>query len=357
MPLRAPSPFRSPPSGARTSGILVALDGSSFGESALWHGRLLARALEIPVRLATVLDSGRSGGTSRTSAECRIQLRELESYLDGIQRRLREEGLEVECEVREGAPAEEVLRSAREEGSVLVAVAARPRREGWRIESRGVAYRVMAAGDVSLLVARGGRRESRGIDGPSGYRRVAVAVDGSKASHRALRLAARLVRPGDADILLVHVSPLASPRRTARGALGWRVPSASRKVVGSDGADRYLARLERALVRSGVGVRSIHRKAADVAAAVEDAASDAGAELLVMGAHGTGGAPGRYGRCSRRLLIHGELPVLVVQDRAPRGGRASAPRGRGDSRRSPRSRSSTRRPRREKFAWTSRPPE
>lgn len=163
MPSPAPSPATgaSPDARRRSAGtILVALDGSGFGESALSHARVLARALDRPLHLVTVLDPALTGGTVASSTECQLQLVERERYLAGVAKQLADDGFDVCFEAREGEPTHEVVATARERGAGMVVLASRPRRGAEGIVSRGVAQGVISSSDASLLVARGGERTS-----------------------------------------------------------------------------------------------------------------------------------------------------------------------------------------------------
>lgn len=307
--------------------ILVALDGSSFAESALDHARVVARAVGSRLHLVTILDPGRSGATASRSTERRLQLIEAQGYLERWVGELEDDGLEASLETREGPPAHEVLAAAREREVDLVVVATRPRRQGERLLSRGVAQSIIASAKVSLLVARGGTSADRRNRRTASYRRIAVGVDGSPASRRALRLAASLARREGATLLLVEVLAAGSGASAAQDR--------ERGPGQGDGAERcdlarwpeggHLEALGRRLAGSGVEVETLLRCSTRVAETVEEAAREVGADLLVLGARGAGRAASGYGRCARHLLLHSEVPLLVVPEeerrttlRAPR---------------------------------------
>lgn len=305
--------------------ILVPLDGSSFGESSLVHARAVARALDSRLHLVTVLDPSRSGATASRSAECRLQLIETRNYLERLAREMERDGLEASLETREGDPAHEVREAARERRAGLVVLATRPRRRDERLLSRGVAQELIASADVSLLVARGASDGRRWDRDASTYGRIAVGVDGSPGSRRALRLAAAVARSEGASLVLVHVSTAgggATPGRDGRSGPG---TDADADAVGPSAEERYLGRLGRRIACTGTEVETVLRSSRRVAETVERAAEEAGADLLVLGARGAGEAGSRYGGCSRRLLLHSEVPLLVVREEERRSSRR-APR-------------------------------
>ncbi len=105
--------------------ILVPLDGSELAEGVLPHVAVLIRPGETQVHLFSVLTTGLGDRTvallttyppglqlSTTAlAQARAQM---EVYLRGVAARLREHGASVRQQVREGNPAEEILRYAAE---------------------------------------------------------------------------------------------------------------------------------------------------------------------------------------------------------------------------------------------------
>lgn len=285
---------RSPDDGTDVPGtLLVALDGSSFGESSLAHARVLAEAFGSHLHLVTVLDPGHSGGTAAGSAECRLQKVEANAYLERLARELEEGGLEASFETREGVPDHEILAAAAERDAAVVVLASRSRRREERLVSRGVALGIIASGARSLLIVRGS--PSPRARRTATYRRIAVSVDGSRSSHRALRVAVSVARRERARLVLIHVLPARSADASSLGG-------------------GYLQNLAGRLGRLGLEADTVVCRSARVAEAVDEAAREAGTDLLVLGARGAGGASARYGRCARRLLLRGEMPLLVVRD-------------------------------------------
>lgn len=297
--------------------LLVPLDGSSFGESALRHAVALARMFDASVHLVRVLDPELMGGTSETSAECRVQRAEAEGYLRRVAERLDGSGIETAITVREGNPPGEIVRCAEEREVELIVMAARPRLEGEHLWSRDVAQRVVAAGVASVLLARGEgglRTVRRSEDTP--YHSLVVALDGSRASHRALGLAVAIGRSAGAGLVLLHVCPKLEAGSRARSDDESDVAApALTRPEGPPHAD-YIRSMERSVAREGVAVKTrLIPSSSEPPNVLERVAVSEEADLLVLGAHGAGEASGPYGGCARHLLIHGRTPVLVVQDR------------------------------------------
>lgn len=296
--------------------VLVPLDGSSFGESALPHARALSQLADGEVHLLTVLGPERGGRDGGEGAELRLQIAEAETYLEGVADPLREAGIEVTVEVRRGRPAEEIVRTAGRLEALLVALAARPRREEAHLVSRGVAHAVMASGVASVLVARGdaGARVPA-VWREASYGTVLGLVDGSSPSDRALSLARDVARIEDAEVLSVQIEPgarsdrrggsrSAAPETTAGPTKAWTA-----FLEHPDGAETA--------ADGGTG-RTRTVRCPGIPQALEKIVREVEPDLVVFAAHGAGEAEGTYGHCARWLLAHVDAPVLALQDRPVR---------------------------------------
>lgn len=144
---------------------------------------------------------------------------------------------------------------------------------------------------------------------------IVVGVDGSEASHEALRWAAEEARFRDARVVAVHVWAFVPP--TPIGDPGM-LPMPSADYPGQLDAEREaaLAELEEALAAvfpGGAPVEVESRLAEGDAAEVlvEEAAK---AELLVVGSRGRSGiASVLLGSVSRHVVSHASCPVVVVK--------------------------------------------
>ncbi len=112
--------------------ILVPLDGSALAEGVLPHALILAKATGAEVTFATVLTSEayfRVGshdlqGIPEALAERKEALRgEVRLYLEKVVHDFKGRGVVARCTVREGDVAGEIIASAEEEGSDLIAMA------------------------------------------------------------------------------------------------------------------------------------------------------------------------------------------------------------------------------------------
>jgi nucleotide-binding universal stress UspA family protein len=140
------------------------------------------------------------------------------------------------------------------------------------------------------------------------FRKVVVAVDGSDASIRAARVAARLADSMDLPLVMLHVFPLMS--NDIAGALGM---SASEM---EEVRDRSAASVFKE-VRSQLSDRDITIEEAsrigDIAEEIIDYLGDAADLLMVMGRRGqTKMGSLLLGSVSDKVLRHTHTPVTVV---------------------------------------------
>ena len=146
-------------------------------------------------------------------------------------------------------------------------------------------------------------------------RSIVVGVDGSEASHEALRWATEEARLRDTRVVAVHVWAFVPP--TPIGDPGM-LPMPAVDFPGQLDAEREaaLAELEEALAAAfpaGVPAEVESRLAEGDAAEVlvEEAAT---AELLVVGSRGRSGiASVLLGSVSRHVVSHAPCPVVVVK--------------------------------------------
>ncbi len=151
--------------------ILVPLDGSELAECVFPHLRALVRPGHTHVHLLSVLTLGLGDRTVAllttyppglqlsTTVMARAQV-ELRSYLQGVAARVREWGAVVRYEVREGNPAEEILRYAEEQGIDLILMGTHGLSGLGRWVYGSVADRVLRGAPCPVLLVRPQRPES-----------------------------------------------------------------------------------------------------------------------------------------------------------------------------------------------------
>lgn len=142
------------------------------------------------------------------------------------------------------------------------------------------------------------------------YRHILIPIDFSEPSKRALERGIELARALDAKLTIAHVLEIPS---AAYGGMAFAnvdlvtpIQDAARSLL-----DRTLADVQAkapgaaAVLRTGVAWQEILA-----------AASEAGADLVVMGTHGrTGISHALIGSVAERVVRHAPIPVLTIPSR------------------------------------------
>ncbi len=156
--------------------------------------------------------------------------------------------------------------------------------------------------------------------GSSGvFKRILVAVDGSESSFRAARVAARLAKRNEADLLVVSViqtpahpfmptQTLTSPGMNIDGLEGYY------KYATRD-AQEWIDKTVSIATPLGVKVREkVLKGASSVVRSLTDYAASQAVDLLVVGRKGSGGFKRLLlGSVSSGVVNHAASSVLVVR--------------------------------------------
>ncbi|WP_169744280.1 universal stress protein [Knoellia aerolata] len=142
------------------------------------------------------------------------------------------------------------------------------------------------------------------------HHRVVVGVDGSKPSMAALRTAFDHAAQRDAELVVVHAWEAKGPEDpTLQTDSSW--------PAYEGGLEQAVSREISAMSAEHPAVKVVHHvvRSSPVAALIEAADS---ADLVVVGARGTGGFPGLHlGSVSNRLLGRTACPLVLVHPRKP----------------------------------------
>ncbi len=141
--------------------VLVPLDGSELGESAIPQVEALAKALDFDIVLLHVMEpvitAAMPGLASVTIPSAKEEAkRETESleYLEEMEAKLRSSGLNTSSELRSGSAAEEIITYAEENNIDLIAMSTHGRSGIGRWVFGSVTDKVLHAGDVPVLTVR-----------------------------------------------------------------------------------------------------------------------------------------------------------------------------------------------------------
>ena len=162
--------------------ILVPLDGSELSEAALPHAKELASRLSSSIHLVRVVPLARqlaassfagSGGIDGMpgldvkaideAVEARLQ--EAIVYIEEQGKKLQQEGISVEWEVRQGAAAEEILESVQNNDIDLIAISTHGRSGLGRLVFGSVFDSVMRDAGIPVMVIKPPKTEASGGTG------------------------------------------------------------------------------------------------------------------------------------------------------------------------------------------------
>lgn len=134
--------------------ILVPLDGSALAEGILPEVKDLARPFRAEITLLRVIPPYLTPGVKPPEEGWAKDRAEGEAYLKAKQQELEAEGFRVQTEIRYGNPAEEILDSAEQSDTDLIAMATHGRSGLRRWLLGSVAEKVLRGSDIPVLLYR-----------------------------------------------------------------------------------------------------------------------------------------------------------------------------------------------------------
>jgi nucleotide-binding universal stress UspA family protein len=292
--------------------ILMTLDGSSLSEGAVPQAVAVARALDAEVVVLRVEET--NDRELADSVTWRLRRAEGNSYVRSMAETLRGQGVRATADLAEGDPAEEILKKVGEHAADLVVLTSHGRGGDDAFSLGATAQKVLSRGTVSVLLVRTAEPLGRAAADAS-LHSVMVPLDGSPRAQWALLQAPPLARALGSELLLVHV--VATPRPEGGTFPSWEESEQRREMAERERrfSERYLSEMQSLMAGSGVKARCLLLEAPDVVQALQKIAADERVSLVVVSAHGTSGAaPWPYGSVADRMIHHGTMPLLVLQD-------------------------------------------
>lgn len=141
--------------------LLLPLDGSAAGETALPYVLEIAAKLKSKVTLLSVIESGQRvhtiGGLDFIRfPEQQVQKmrQDLSAYLDGAVKKFRDRGVEARAELTTGHAAEEIIKRAKAAGARLVAMSSHGKSGLRQWVFGSVSNKVLHAGKAHLLLVK-----------------------------------------------------------------------------------------------------------------------------------------------------------------------------------------------------------
>lgn len=279
--------------------ILVPTDGGETVDAALDAALDLADRYDATVHLLFVADTTRHSLASTKGGVTDVLEREGESVVEEAAARVRDRGLEVVTDVRQGRPATAIVEYAEDRNVDLVVMPTHGRTGVARLVLGSVTERVVRQSEIPVLTMR----PEASLDLP--LHRLLVPTDGSTPAESALDAAVGIATDHGAGIRLLHVVDTAS--------LGPDVGSYIDIDRLEDHAERVLDEATERTTAAGiedvtqaVEYGSPHRE-------INQFVEDNDVDLVVMGTQGLTGLD-RYllGSVTEKVLRTAPVPVLTV---------------------------------------------
>jgi nucleotide-binding universal stress UspA family protein len=183
--------------------ILVPLDGSNNAEKALPYARALARALEIPVTLMTVVETGTdffSKKVRHLETLIKDSLRSSEEYLKRISKTF--SGAAIQYNVEKGRAEDAIIMNVAADNGTLITMATHGRSGLNRWPLGSITEKVVRGAKNAVLVVRADEEASS--EGEAAPDSIIVPLDGSPLAESVLLYVVELAKAFHAKVTLLR---------------------------------------------------------------------------------------------------------------------------------------------------------
>lgn len=301
--------------------LLLPLDRSSLAEQAIGHAASIARESGAAIDIVLVHEPFPFAGYADLPWEGDAAATAEQKYVEAVADELRS-GAQVTatCSVLRGAPAEMIIRRAREVGADLIVMTSHGRTGLSRSWLGSVADAVMRKSSIPVLMLhpqREGKTTSR-REAARGIERVLVPMDGSPLATGIVPAATDLARAARASITLLRIVPIVPIVMAYEPTL----PVTSLPVVPDDAATQQLvdvatSELESVAQRlheeTGIAIDAHVAVSGHAAQAIVDQADALNVDVIAMSTHGRGASRLLLGSVADKVLRSSRVPVLLYR--------------------------------------------
>lgn len=290
--------------------ILIPLDGSSAAEEALNHALLIARAFPAELILLRVIAEKDNGTAARTdSVDLALWRYQAQAYLDGLLAKFAGRGVPIRCEVREGSPAETIVRFMIKTKPDLLVLTRYGRGNARDFAAGGTAQKIMSSAMCSTLLLD----PRKPVDPDDlGYHRILVPIDEDKDSDCAVAIATMIAEIHSASLILLQVIDGPHLPRGFPATVHARQLVNDMQLIIQQEAERHLTDLA-AKIPKHVSVETRVLVSSETSLAIESTAEDCDSDLLLLHRANAGREDGcRYNSVNQSLIQYSHRPLFIL---------------------------------------------
>lgn len=294
--------------------ILLPLDGSALAERVLPHAVSLAEAFKSKLTLLRVVysesDVDQHGMVNPMDWQMRKS--EAQAYLKSIQNRLDEVDVESNIQLLEGKPAQQIIDFASNEDVNLIILSSHGSSgvSKWNINS--TVQKVLLRAFIPVMIIRAYQNTVEELKGLT-YKRLFVALDGSKRAECILSLAKSISDVQNSMVFLTHIveEPIL-PRQTPLSDED-RALIKKLKTVNKAEAEKYFQSLKTQFNEKNV--KTIIESSKKPTVALHNIIDREQIDLVLLSAHGYSGENRwPYGKIALNFIAYGTTPLIIIQD-------------------------------------------
>ncbi len=283
--------------------ILLATDGSEYGEGAIREAIKLAKACASNLTVLSVIDYN---AEFEALAPQIVEKKEkaARKFLDAIEARARQEGIDCESLILEG---EDVYRSITDEAlkkkSTMIVMGRRGRTGLKRLVIGSVTARVIGHSPCNVLVVP--------KDAQLDFKNIVVATDGSKYSTAAVSEAVAIAKRNGSALTVISAMPseLLTPT-DIDFTMNQQQLIAEQEMKETE---KNAKEAKETAQKEGVDVKAFVLSGRPYEAIIQTA-QETKADLIVLGSHGrTGIEKFLMGSVAERVILLSSCPILVVK--------------------------------------------
>ena len=267
--------------------IIALLDGSDYAAQALPMAQFICETTGAQLTLFSISHKSQAEGDEHFEAE---------TYLCSVAEKIHAAGIQVNCAVRTGSPAEATRKLVEEQGIDLVIVTTRGRSGENNWLRGGLSNKLVHMLDIPVLLVQ--VFESGPAEAPH-LGRILVGLDGSAFAEQLLPYARLLGKQFDCELMLICVPAVPESEKYRAPA---SVIHAIRKQAETS-MRKYLASVAENLRAEGLTVRTVVTGSYP-ARSIVDVGKREGVDLIMITSQGRGGLD---------LLFMGSVAQQVVQ--------------------------------------------